>query len=113
MNTEHTDKNGGTLLYDAECAFCTKWARRGEQVLGSRGFTFRPLPQAAEEMKLVTPSGETFGGAMALVHLARQVWWAWPLWAASRVPFVMRFLNRGYRKVAARRHCLNERCGAR
>ena len=103
--TETTDKNGGYVYYDAECRFCTTWARRGERWLGGRGFRFAPLSEPADEMKLVTHGGEIIGGARALVYLARRVWWAWPLWAVSRIPMVMRLLECGYRRVAARRNC--------
>jgi predicted DCC family thiol-disulfide oxidoreductase YuxK len=103
--TEITDNNGGYVFYDAECRCCTTWARRGERWLGKRGFRFAPLSEPAEEMKLVTHGGEIIGGARALVYLARQVWWAWPLWAVSRIPGAMRLLERGYRRFGSRRNC--------
>jgi len=108
--TEITDKNGGCVFYDAQCRFCTTWARRGERWLGKRGFQFAPLTEPADEMKLMTGDAETIGGARAAVYLARRVWWAWPLWAISRVPGVMRLLERGYRRIAARRYCMRGVC---
>jgi len=45
-----------------------------------------------------------------MVYLARRIWWAWPLWAVSRLPVVMRLLDCGYRWFAARRYCLNGSC---
>ena len=99
--TEITDRNGGVVLYDAECRFCTIWARRGERWLGKHGFRFVPLSEPSDEMKLVTGDGETIGGARAVVYLARQIWWAWPLWAVSRIPGAMHLLERGYRWTAA------------
>ena len=68
--TEITDNSGGTVLYDAECAFCTAWARRAERVLQRRGFVFRPLPARTEEMKVVTASSDMLGGATAEVNAA-------------------------------------------
>src|SRR5258708_2391623 len=103
--TEITDKNGGVVFYDAECQFCTIWARRGERWFGRRGFRFAPLSEPANEMKLVTVGGKTIGGAKAIVYLARRVWWGWPLWAVSRVPRVVRLLERGYRRFARRTNC--------
>jgi predicted DCC family thiol-disulfide oxidoreductase YuxK len=111
--TEITDDNVGTVLYDAECAFCTAWARRAEQILKGRGFVFQPLPLPAKEMKVVTAAGKTVGGAAAVVYLARQVWWLWPLWALSRIPGVMRLLDHGYRWIAGRRHCRSLAAGRR
>ena len=94
------------MLYDAHCIFCTAWARRGERILKGRGFVFQPLPEQAREMKVVTAAGKTLGGAAAVVYLARQVWWTWPLSALSRVPGMMWLLELGYGWVAARRHCM-------
>jgi predicted DCC family thiol-disulfide oxidoreductase YuxK len=109
--TEITDNNGGIVLYDAGCAFCTAWARRAERILKGRRFVFQPLPMAAEEMKVVTAAGKTIGGASAVMYLARQVWWTWPLWALSRMPGMMQLLDCGYRWIAARRHCARGLCG--
>src|ERR1039458_9906211 len=103
--TEITETNGGCVFYDAQCRFCTTWARRGERWLGKRGFRFAPLSELADELKLVTGSGETIGGARAVVYLARQIWWAWPLWAISRDPGVMRQLECVYRRFSSRRNC--------
>jgi len=61
-------------------------------------------------MKVVTGTGETIGGAAAVVYLARQVWWTWPLWAISRIPLMMPELDRGYRWMVARRYCLQGGC---
>ena len=98
------------MFYDAECRFCTAWARRGQRWLGKYGFRFVPLSEPADEMKLVTDAGELIGGARAVVYLARRVWWAWPLWAMSRAPGAMRLLECGYRQFAARRYCRQGGC---
>ena len=114
--TEITDINVGCVFYDAECRFCTAWARRGARWLRKRGFRYAPLTKPADAMKLVTSGGETIGGARAVVYLARRIWWAWPLWAMSRVPGVMRLLECGYHRVAVSRNCspcATERCRLR
>lgn len=103
--TEQTDNTGNCVLYDAECACCSAWARRAERVLKGQGVVFQPLPAHADEMKVVTAGGETFGGVAALVYLARRVWWAWPLRVIRHVPGMMRVLDRGYRWLARRRFC--------
>lgn len=105
MNTERTDNNVSRVFYDANCAFCTRWARRGQRWLAGKGYRFEPMPVAGDEMKVVTGTGQEFGGAEAVAYLARQLWWAWPLSALSRLPGMMRLLRWGYRLVAARRHC--------
>ena|ERR1051325_395158 len=111
--TETTDNKGGRVLYDANCAFCTAWARRGDRILKGRGFVFQPLPEQAREMKVVTRAGETLGGATAVVYLARRVWCAWPLWAVSRLPGMMRLLESGYQWLARQRNRLSRRASRR
>ena len=113
MITETTDNNGGKVLYDADCAFCSRWARRGERWFIGRGYRFEPLPADADEMKLITARGVTFGGADAIVELARYLWWTWPMWALSRVPGMMPLFRAGYRGFAANRYCLGGRCEIR
>jgi len=108
--TEATDKSGGIVFYDADCAFCTTWARRGERILKGRGLVFQPLPMPADEMKVVTATGEILGGAVAVVYLARRIWWAWPLWVLSRAPAIMKLLSFGYRWFAERRYCTGGTC---
>jgi hypothetical protein len=51
-----------------------------------------------------------FGGAAAVVEIARRIWWAWPLWALSRLPGAMRQLQASYRWIARRRSCANDAC---
>src|SRR5882724_6626235 len=108
--TEATDRKGRIVSYDAECAFCGAWARRVERILKGRGFVFQPLPERAEEMRVMTAAGEIIHGAAAMVYLARQVWWTWPLWAVSRVPGMMGLLESSYRWIAARRYCARGTC---
>ncbi len=113
MHTEITDNNSGRVLYDADCAFCTRWARRGERWLAGRGYRFEPLSVPSAEMKLVTTTGRALGGADAVVALAREIWWAWPVWLVSRMPGIMALFRAGYRRFAAKRYCFNGGCRAR
>jgi predicted DCC family thiol-disulfide oxidoreductase YuxK len=93
------------VFYDADCAFCRRWAKRGERWMAGKGYRFEPMPEPLDEMKVVTADGSMTGGAEAVVHLARQVWWAWPVWAVSQVPGMQTVLRAGYRQVARRRQC--------
>jgi predicted DCC family thiol-disulfide oxidoreductase YuxK len=108
------------VLYDADCGACIRLARRFENVLARRGFELLPLQtpwvrerlgfsdaQLLAEMRLLFADGKTFGGADAVVRLAKQIWWAWPMWLISRTPGAMPLLRRGYRWFAHRRHRLN------
>jgi predicted DCC family thiol-disulfide oxidoreductase YuxK len=108
----------GWILYDRDCSFCRELALRFETVLAKRGFHFEPLQhqwvqrrlnltrqEALEEMRVLTSTGEVFGGADAVILLARQIWWAAPLAFLARSPFVHTLLHRLYRWVAAHRTC--------
>src|SRR5579871_4952001 len=104
--TEYTDGKIRTVFYDANCGFCRVWVRWAGRILKRRGFEFSPLPEPVQEFKVVKASGQIVGGADAHFYLARQIWWASPLWALSRVPGVMRMAHRVYRWIAHRRYCL-------
>ena len=130
LSSEITDSKGrrarhGWLFFDAGCAFCTAIARRLASVLDHRGFGLAPLQdprvpallalppeQLLLEMRLLTSDGRQFGGADAFVFLARQIWWAWPVYALAQVPGVLALLRVGYRWVAANRRCSSGACQA-
>ena len=48
-----------------------------------------------DEMRVRLEDGAVFGGASAVMAIARHIWWAWPLWALSRLPGAMPLLNAG------------------
>jgi len=113
----------GWILFDRDCIVCTSLVRRFRHTLEKRGFGFAALqdPRVAallglptedlmREMRVVTRGGQIYGGAEAVVYLARQVWWAWPLYAAARLPGVPRILDAGYRWFADHRPCSSGAC---
>jgi predicted DCC family thiol-disulfide oxidoreductase YuxK len=126
--SEMTDSKGrkarsGWIFFDGDCAFCMSIARRLRPVLEPRGFGIATLqdPRVREqlslpeqellaELRLLTHDGRQFGGADAIVYLARQVWWAWPLWTLAQVPGMRGALRFAYRWIAVRRHCLSGVC---
>ena len=126
--TELTDAKGirashGLVFFDRECRICTSLARRSRRLLAKRGFALAALqdPRAADflnlppgellrEMRVATADGKVFGGAGAIVYLAGQIWWTWPLAAAARVPGAMRFLDYAYRRFADHRSCISGSC---
>jgi alginate O-acetyltransferase complex protein AlgI len=106
----------GWIFYDRDCSFCRELALRFENAFAKRGFYFEPLQhewvqrrlnmtgeEALEEMRVLTKTGEIFGGADAVIFLSRQLWWARPLAFLARLPFV--HAQRLYRWVAAHRTC--------
>lgn len=126
--SELTDAKGrsasrGWVFFDAGCGFCSGWARRMHATLESRGFGLAPLqslrvrallnlPDAEllGEMRLLMPDGTVLGGADALIYLARNIWWAWPVYALAQLPGIRTLLLSSYRWFAARRHCLSSTC---
>jgi predicted DCC family thiol-disulfide oxidoreductase YuxK len=118
-----TDRLPAGVFYDAECEFCVNTVRRVEQGLVRRGFELLPLqtPGAAaalgvsehellDEMRLRLQDGRVFGGAEAIAQIARRIWWAWPLWALSRLPGAMRPMDAMYRWFARNRGCVSGSC---
>jgi predicted DCC family thiol-disulfide oxidoreductase YuxK len=87
-------------------------------MFAKRGFHFEPLQnrwvperlnltpeEAREEMRVLTADGRVFGGADAVIFLARQLWWAAPFVALAEIGFIRSWLDRAYRWVAAHRTC--------
>ena len=122
--SEITDRKGrraaGWVFYDGECDFCRSLVRRFRSTLEKRGFGLAPLqdPRVAtllglapnlllQEMRVLTAKGEVVGGAQAVTFLARKIWWAWPVYAAAKLPGMPPLLRVLYRWVADHRHCSN------
>src|SRR5690349_11208593 len=113
----------GWILYDGDCPSCIASARRFDQIFRRRGFLFLPLqtewvlphlglePGAAlEEMHVLTSAGQDIAGANAVIFLARQIWWAWPVVAFAKLPGMPKLLDRSYRWMAAHRGCGHLAC---
>jgi predicted DCC family thiol-disulfide oxidoreductase YuxK len=108
----------GWIFFDEDCNLCRDLMLRFEHVFAKRGFYFEPLQrewvherlnvtraQALEEMRVLTADGQVFGGADAVIFLARQLWWAAAFSTMARVPAIHGLLDRGYRWIAAHRTC--------
>jgi predicted DCC family thiol-disulfide oxidoreductase YuxK len=106
----------GWILYDAECRMCRDMMRRFEKTFTSRGFAFGPLQldlkpgERPTEMRVRTVAGRDFGGADAVLFLARFVWWGRPLLWFAKIPGAKKVLHRIYREIASRRSCDNGAC---
>jgi predicted DCC family thiol-disulfide oxidoreductase YuxK len=128
LSSEITDAKGrhasrGWVFFDRECSVCTALARRFRRPLDKRGFELAalqdprvqallalPPEDLLREMRVATADGEIYGGAEAIVYLARQIWWAWPLFAAAKLPGVPRILDACYRWFADQRTCASGSC---
>jgi predicted DCC family thiol-disulfide oxidoreductase YuxK len=113
----------GWVCFDRDCSTCTRLARRFRPSLEKRGFGLAALqdPRVAlffdlppgvllQEMRVATSDGECYGGADAIVYLAKQIWWAWPVYALAKVPGMRSVLRGGYRWLAAHRSCSPNVC---
>jgi predicted DCC family thiol-disulfide oxidoreductase YuxK len=113
----------GWVCFDRDCRICTSLARRFRHTLEKRGFGLAalqdsrvasllalPPEQLLREMHIVTGEGEIHSGAKAIVFLARQIWWAWPFFAAAQLPGAMRILDLGYRWFADHRQYASSTC---
>jgi len=123
--SEMTDKNRGTLFFDAQCPSCSALAARFAPSLRRHGFDIAPLQSRAAsdllridptdlltEMRLLTAGGTTLGGADVLLHLGRFIWWATPFRLIAHLPGGLSFLRRYYRRIAASRNCAAGSCPA-
>src|SRR6266436_1060939 len=113
----------GWVLYDGECGLCTGWARRFGAVLNRRRFELAPLqtPWVRErlglvpgvvltEMRLLLSDGSIYGGADAIIEIARRIWWGWPVFLFGRLPGGRSVMRAIYRWIAARRRCNSGAC---
>jgi predicted DCC family thiol-disulfide oxidoreductase YuxK len=113
----------GTIYFDASCGLCSASARKLRRFVCPHGFELVPLQDAdaikvpglapgevPDEMKLRTSDGNVFGGADAIVCVARQIWWAWPVWLVSRIPGAMPVIRVLYRRLADNRHRISGVC---
>ncbi len=129
LASEFTDGKGrharGWLFFDAECGFCTRLARWLRPILERRGLAVAPLQdprvgallglpksELLRELRFLLSDGSQYGGADAVLAVAREIWWARPLVWLAHIPGMMDVLRRGYHWVAAQRRCAAESCRA-
>lgn len=124
--TTDINSRNAYVCYDAQCPRCAASTMRLEKTLAARGFITLPLQTPwvlrrlglkadarPGEMKVFTRENTILGGADAIVYLARNVWWAWPLFAFAQMPGAMRLFRAAYRWIAVRRICTGETCPRR
>jgi predicted DCC family thiol-disulfide oxidoreductase YuxK len=128
LSSEMTDAKGkhaprGWVFFDRDCSVCTALARRFRRPLEKRGFGLAalqdprvqallvlPPEDLLREMRVATVEGNVYGGAEGVVYLAGQIWWAWPVYAAARLPGTLRIVDACYRWFADHRTCSSGSC---
>ena len=122
LTNEYTDSKGrharGWLFFDADCRFCTRLARWLAPILRRRGLATAALQDARvgallgmarqdllRELRFVRSSGRQYGGADAVLAIAREIWWARPVVWLSLLPGMENLMQAGYRWIAAHKNC--------
>jgi len=113
----------GWVLYDGECAFCTRWVGYWAGVLHRHGFGTSALQapwveqrlglsreQLLYDVRLLRNDGQLNSGADVYLYVWRRIWWAWPLWAIFSAPGFNRLIHAGYRWFAQNRYCISGAC---
>lgn len=110
-----------TIIYDAECVFCCRWAERFRKwnyddvrILPLQDplaveLTGKPKEILAQAMHLVGADGTVFAGAYAVREALAHVSWGWLARGALRIPGSMFVADRVYGWVAVRRQRIG--CG--
>jgi predicted DCC family thiol-disulfide oxidoreductase YuxK len=125
--TERTSEAAqGWVFYDSQCSLCTAAVLRFGPMLRRHHFEFAPLQamwvqqriglnsgELLTEMKLLTANGRIYGGADALLQIARTIWLAWLLYALAQIPGVKILFRAIYRYIATNRKCFNGACSIR
>src|SRR5258707_9556845 len=122
-----TDSKGrharGWLFFDAECKFCSGIATCLMGPMKRRGLAVAPLqdPRVGSLLGLsqeelvraicfVQSNGSRYLGVSAVLAVARELWWAWPLMWIGRVPGMMAVMHPGYRWGAPARRVAAAPC---
>ena len=113
----------GWVLYDGDCAFCTRWLRFWAPVFKRRGFEIDTLQadwageafhmsreEIVGDIRMLTVSGQTYSGADVYLYMARRIWWAWPFGILFSLPGLRSLIWAGYRWFAANRYCVSGQC---
>jgi predicted DCC family thiol-disulfide oxidoreductase YuxK len=75
----------------------------------ARGLLGLKEGDALAEMKVIS-GGRVYGGADALLQIARAIWWAWPLFILGKAPGMKALLRKTYVRFAANRPCDDGKC---
>jgi predicted DCC family thiol-disulfide oxidoreductase YuxK len=107
----------GWILYDAQCAFCTRVVNFWSRSLRRSGLEPIPLQtpwvmerlglgdQLLQDIRLLLASGETLAGVDVYLYAARRIRWLRPLAYLLGLSMLRPILDRGYRWVAQHRYC--------
>jgi predicted DCC family thiol-disulfide oxidoreductase YuxK len=111
------------VLYDDACGICRRWVPFWERTLAKRGFSIASLQAAwvrerlgvdgaklTRDLRLLLSDGSHIQGADVYRYVMKRVWWAYPLYVASRMPILRTAFDLGYRTFARNRHKISHAC---
>jgi predicted DCC family thiol-disulfide oxidoreductase YuxK len=118
MMTEIARPDQDVVLYDGQCNFCKKQIDHLRRLDGRDRLQFVSLhdPEVAmhypdltfeqlmEQMWIVSPAGNRYGGADSLRYLTRRLPILWPLAPILHFPGAMPLWRFAYRQIAKRRY---------
>ena len=107
----------GWVFYDGTCAICRRGVRRFEFLMRRAQFECADMQEEwvkekmnitniedVDEMRILTKDGLMIEGVDGILHVAKYVWWTWPIWVLSKIPPIGWLMKTVYRKVAQNRH---------
>ena len=108
------------LIWDGECGFCyrtVRWLKKRDQLNRFQVSAFQNTPsppmndglrsRAVTEVIVVRATGETLGGAAAVMYVLSHTGWGWFARLLAYPPFIW-VLNVGYRLVAKNRNTVSK-----
>lgn len=109
------------VIYDGHCKFCTAQVRNLQR-FGKGRLAFLSLhdPEVAkrfpdltydmlmDQMYVVDPQGNRYGGAAAFRYLTTRLPWLYLLAPVLHIPFTLPLWQWGYRQVAKRRYLMGK-----
>ena len=125
LASEMTDSKGrharGWLFFDAECAFCTRTATWLITAMKRRSLDVAPLQdprvgtllglshaELQRTIRFVMADGTQHVGADAVMAVARELHWPWPLPWILELPGMVPASRMLYQWIARRRRCTGE-----
>ena len=107
----------GWVFYDGTCAICRGGVKRFSFLMRRARFECADMQEEwvkekmnitnieeINEMRILTKDGVMIEGVDGILHVAKYVWWTWPMWFLSKIPPIGWLMKVVYRNVAQNRH---------
>jgi predicted DCC family thiol-disulfide oxidoreductase YuxK len=110
------------VFYDSECPMCSNLTHNAKKLTAGQGLGFASLhsdwvkekikdvKEPLKEMLILKPDGNIIGGADAMVHLARKIWFTRPIYWIYQIPGMKFVYKPVYAFIAKNRYCISKVC---